>query len=194
MEDSNWNFIVGETEINKQLLCKKRSLEESFQSETVKRRRLEQEVDKLKAKVQQQAQVIISNGPSRKAYLRKPLAECSCQQRHKRKKQMIEDVNNACKIEGYNPCSLELESRNSGQLEIFTLRKQDLSSNELTITADDKVHCSLYAKDKFSVSNEAYHELSVISDLPSISKIRRLTKSLNSNFLISNCPNNIIGV
>ena len=34
----------------------------------------------------------------------------------------------------------------------------------------------------------------MISDLPNFSQVRTLTKSLNSQFLIFNCPNNIIGV
>jgi len=35
-------------------------------------------------------------------------------------------------------------------------------------------------KDKYAVSNEAYHELSIMSDLPSFSQIRKLTKSTNA--------------
>jgi len=34
----------------------------------------------------------------------------------------------------------------------------------------------------------------MVSDLPSSSKVRKLTKSLNSELDITNCPNNIIGV
>ena len=44
------------------------------------------------------------------------------------------------------------------------------------------------------MSNEAYHELSMLSNPPSISKIQKLSKSLNSQFDISVSPNNIIGV
>ena len=52
----------------------------------------------------------------------------------------------------------------------------------------------MYIKDKFSISNEAYHELSVTSDLPSSSQIKKLTISLNSQWDIHNCPNEIVGV
>ena len=83
---SNWQLTVGETEVNKQLLSRKRSLEDSLQSEIAKRRHLEQQVDELKEKVEQQAEVIMKKGPSRKAYLRKPLEECSRQQQYNRKR------------------------------------------------------------------------------------------------------------
>ena len=63
------------------------------------------------------------------------------------------------------------------------------------MTSNCKLHTSLYVKDKFPVSNQAYHELSMISDLPNFSQVRTLlTKSLNSQFHIFNCPNNIVGV
>ena len=40
--------------------------------------------------------------------------------------------------------------------------------------------CSVYVKDKFSVSNKAFHELSMLSNLPSSSKVKNLTRTLNS--------------
>ena len=186
---SNWQLTVGETEVNKQLLSRKRSLEDSLQSEIAKRRHLEQQVDELKEKVEQQAAVIMKKGPSRKAYLRKPLEECSRQQQYNRKKEMTKAVSIACENEGYSPHSLQLECRESGQCKTVTFGKPQTTTNP-----DDKVHTSLFVKDKFSVSHEAYHELSAISNLPTLSEVRRLTQSLNESFEISNCPNNIIGV
>ena len=44
------------------------------------------------------------------------------------------------------------------------------------------------------MSNQAYHELSIISDLPNLSRVRKLTETLNSQFHIYNCPNNVIGI
>lgn len=54
-----WRLTIGETEVNKQLLSRKRSLEATLQSEIEKRKRLEQKVDELQEKVHQQASVII---------------------------------------------------------------------------------------------------------------------------------------
>ena len=178
MESSNWQLTIGETEVNRQLLSKKHSLEESLQSEKAKRMRLEQQVDELKEKFEQQAEVIMNKGPSRKAHLRKPLEECSRQQQYNYKKDIIEAISTACKTEGYNPCCLQLECQQSGQCETFTFSKAQSAGK-----VNDNVHSSLHVKDKFSVSNDAYHELSTISNLPTLSKVRRLTKTLNTQVL-----------
>ena len=95
---------------------------------------------------------------------------------------MTKAVSTACKNKGYNPHSL---CRESGQCKTITFGKPQTTTN-----ADDRVHTSLFVKDKFSVS----HELSAISNLSTLSEIRRVTQSLNESFEISNCPNNIIGV
>ena len=204
--DAVWTFTVGESEINKQLLHRKRSMEEELHAETTKRRCLEVKVDKLQTKVKQQAQVIINTNVSRKKYLKKPLADCSRQQQYNRKKKMIKEVNTSlsvCKTEGYDPQYLEIQSKETGNCEVIDLSGEsvsDRSNKTLSIfdksnrNGSDYVHSSLYVKDKFGVSNEAYHELSMLSDLPSISKVKRLSKSLNSQFGISATPNNIIGV
>ena len=83
--DAVWTFTVGESEINRQLLHRKRSFKE-LHAETTKCRCLEAKVDKLQEKVKQQAQVIINTNVPRKVYLKKPLADCSRLQKHNRKK------------------------------------------------------------------------------------------------------------
>ena len=50
-------------------------------------------------------------------------------------------------------------------------------------------------KDKYSLSNEAYHEPSVLSDdLPRSCQIKALANLLNSQFEIHDSPNGVIGV
>ena len=152
-------------------------------------------VVKLQAEVHNQTQIIHSIQPN-KTYRKKPLAKCSCQQIYNRKKQMINNSASICEAEGYDLCSLELKSRDTGECETLTLTTQAVcKSKDVSImTSDCKLHTSLYVKHKFSVSNQAYQELSMISDLPNFSQVRTVTKSLNSQFHIFNCPNNIIGV
>ena len=194
------------SEINKQLLHRKRSLEEELLAETTKRRCLEVKVDKLQTKVKQQPQIIINTNVSKKKYIKKPLADCSRQQKYNRKKKMIKEVNTSlsvCKSEGYDPRYIEIQSKETGNCEVIDLSGESASDRTNKILSifgksnrngNDDVHSSLYVKDKFGVSNEAYHELRMSSDLPSISKVKRLSKSLNSQFGISATPNNIIGI
>lgn len=56
------------------------------------------------------------------------------------------------------------------------------------------MHSVLYVKDKFSVSNEAFNKLSMLSNLSSSSEVKNLTHTLNSQFDIRSAPNGIVGV
>ena len=66
---------------------------------------------------------------------------------------------------------------------------------QLLQTVKDKACSALFVKDKYSISDQAFHELSMITPgLPSSSTIKKLATSMNSKFNISPCPNGIIGV
>ena len=108
---------------------------------------------------------------------------------------MVEDVKDCLRAEGYHPLSIEVTSK-AGYCEVFDLTStRPLSGTHTTSASNfEKLRSSLYVKDKFGVSFEAFHELSMLSDLPSSSQVRKLTTSLNSQFNIKNTPNNITGV
>ena len=91
---------------------------------------------------------------------------------------------NCCEYEGFQPCLLELKDKNTGDQLTLDVNKgtfayKDIKETKYSTTSS-QTHSTLYVKDKFSVSNEAYHELSIISDLPSSNQIKKLTASLNS--------------
>ena len=52
----------------------------------------------------------------------------------------------------------------------------------------DSIHSVLYVKDKLSVSIEAFYELCMVSNLPSSSKIKSITRKLNYIFTIRSTP------
>ena len=83
---------------------------------------------------------------------------------------MINNSASICEAEGYDLCSLELKSRDTGECETLTLTTQAVCKNKdvSIMTSDCKLHTSLYVKDKFSVSNQACQELSMISNLPNL--------------------------
>ena len=61
--------------------------------------------------------------------------------------------------------------------------------------SDDKIYSTLYVKDKFSISDQAFHELSLLaSDLPKSYQVKKLAQTLNSEFEIKPAPNKILGV
>ena len=68
------------------------------------------------------------------------------------------------------------------------------SSRQCWSSVREKLHSVLYVKDKFSVSNEAFNKLSMLSNLSSSSEVKNLTRTLNSQFDIRSAPNGIVGV
>lgn len=51
-----------------------------------------------------------------------------------------------------------------------------------------------YIKDKYSISDTGYHELSMLSDLPSSKQVKKLKYTLNSHYSIKKAPADIIRV
>lgn len=75
----------------------------------------------------------------------------------------------------------------------------DVSTGEFTKNSScnnisGSVHTALYLKDKFSISNSGYHQLSMISDLPNSTQVKKCTTNLNSQFEIQDAPEGIVGV
>ena len=61
-------------------------------------------------------------------------------------------------------------------------------------TTDKKLYSALYNKGRFTIPDASYHGLSMISNLPNSSQIKKLIGMLNSQYGIKRCPNNIVGV
>ena len=96
-----------------------------------------------------------------------------------------------CEDEGFRPCILEMENIDTGNHEILDINCGKYSKRE-TLVKD--AHSALYVKDKYCVSNTAFHELSMLSNLPHSCEVNRLTQTLNSKFEIRSAPNGVVGV
>jgi len=103
-----------------------------------------------------------------------------------------------CEGKGFKAHSVELHNVNTGNIEVLNVSIGTFSDKENLVSAgssDDKVHSTLYVKDKFSISDQAFHELSSIaSDLPKSCQVKKLAQTLNSEFEIKPAPNKILGV
>ena len=90
---------------------------------------------------------------------------------------------------GFKPCSVELQNVDTG-LDISTgsfSNKENQASDPAS-----KVYSSLYVKDKYSISDQVFHELSaVVSDMPRSYQVKRVT---HSGFKITRTPNGVLGV
>ena len=193
-KDSTWNFSVDQVELNKQLISKKRKAEIQLDKEVTKRRKLESEVAVLKETNKQQAKVIMK---SKRSYTNtKEWSKCSRQQKYNRKKEIAGDIKSASRfyeLKGFKINSVELQNNDTGKCEILDVK--DGSFSEKENTNSNNLNAVLYVKDKYTISNEALHELSMVAHgLPKSSKVKKLAHSINSEFEIYPIPNGIVGV
>ena len=201
---SVWSFEVSDVEVNRQLLKRKRCVETQLKEETDKRRRLESEVKTLQSTAKKQAKRISRLTTGRKLTSRGPSSKSWCQysrqQQYNKRKSLVNSIQGVltvCKEEGFKACSVEVENIDTGKHEIVDMASGTFSSIDAAhahSAKSDSVHSVLYIKDKFSVSNEAFHELSMVSNLPSSSQIKSLTHKLNDAFNIRSTPNGVVGV
>ena len=197
-----WNFMVNEVEVNHQLLKRSHQVEVQLAEEVVKRRKFEKEVKSLRSSNKKQMKIIVKlkTGKSLKCRgsSRKQWTDYSRQQRHQKKKDLVTGIQAALSFcdDCFRPCSVELENIDTGDHEVVDVQSGAFSKPALSNgNKDDRLYSTLYVKDKYSLSNEAYHELSMLSDdLPRSCQIKALANLLNSQFEIRDAPNGIIGV
>ena len=128
----------------------------------------------------------------------KPWKECTRQQKHNRKKVLAHDVEEAlsfCEDKGFKPHSVELQNVETGEVDVLDISTGTFCDKENHETATNSPHSLLYVKDKFSISDKAFHELSsIVPTIPKCGQVKKITKKLNSEFEIKPTPNNIVGV
>ena len=114
---------------------------------------------------------------------RKQWTDYSRQQRHHKKKDLVTGIQAALSFcdDRFRPCSVELENIDTGDHEVVDVQSGAFSKPALPNgNRDDRLYSTLYVKDKYSLSNEAYHELSMLSDLPRSCQIKALATLRNA--------------
>ena len=201
-KESMWDLEVNEGEVNRQLLKRKRVVETQLDEELSKRKKMEVEVKALRKTSKNQAKVIsrLKTGRSEKSRgsSLKPWNCYSRQQQYNKKKTLARSISGAlsfCEDEGFKPCYVEIENIETESVEVLNLSSGTFSTKRVaTVNASDKVHSTLLVKDKFAISNKAFHELSMLSDLPSSNEMKKLSHEINSQFDVHPTPNGIVGV
>lgn len=95
------------------------------------------------------------------------------------------------------PACLELISLNGGPTVTLSLDEKDTHSSSGMISPEDREKCQqiLYLLDRFNVSDEVYHELSMVSkDPPKSYRIKNLRNELNCGIQLTKTPGNSEGV
>lgn len=95
----------------------------------------------------------------------------------------------------FKPVAVEFEAENGREVFDFETKTFTKSVKEDTVPVESKVNFALRIKDKFCLSDEAYHELSFLSkDIPQLYKLKMESSSLNSSFDICEAPEGVVGV
>ena len=90
------------------------------------------------------------------------------------KRQVATKVHSAlsfCNENIFRPCNAEIKNTDEGTSEVLDLATGSFESSSGGKLSGD-MHNALYLKDKLSISNAGYHELSMISNLPSSTQIK----------------------
>lgn len=83
---------------------------------------------------------------------------------------------------GLIPEFVQMRKQNSGSPVKITLNKHNSNDKPQPGQEDyESVEQILYILDRFTVSDEAYHELSIASNLPTLSKMKKARATLNSS-------------
>ena len=123
----------------------------------------------------------------------------SRQQQLNKKKKLASEIQTAlqfCEEQRFKPCNIEIENIDTNKREILNLDSSTYRLKQIENDNNDKDRlCAVtLVKDKFTISDVAYHELSMVSDLPNFNQVRTVTHSLNKEFDIKAAPNGITGV
>ena len=119
-------------------------------------------------------------------------------------KDQCETVNQCSFLGQYEfaPSHIELCNLSTGETETFFFEENDAHSSQGSgeeLKADDEqvneLNMWLYIKDKFSISNEAWHELAMKADgPPNLYKLIKHAKDLNSKWDLKDTPGTADGV
>lgn len=209
---SIWSFTVNTKEAQRQLLKRSHQVEVQLEREKVKRQKLEAEAKNTKCEIKslkknqvEQARTIANLRAGRLESYRSSTSRdwqsYSKQHQAVKRKRLASEIQSSlsfCEETAFVPKSVSLVNKDTGDQEVLDLTSGSFSSavgNSGDLEREDKAKFALYVKDKFSLSHQAYHELTLLSgDLPRSYNIKKLTKELNSKYNISPLPGDLIGV
>lgn len=104
-------------------------------------------------------------------------------------------------LEGYTPRKLELSNNSTGTLETLALQQLEVQNifgaNAHSMTTDkcDVISMMLFVKDRYDVSNNAYHEMARICHaMPRHYFLKKRIAELNKHWNIKPTPQGICGV
>ena len=127
---------------------------------------------------------------------------CTKQYQNKRAQEMAQNINTALSFtenEIFKPVRVEILNKSTGNIIIC-----NNDDGKLKVTKDNKqcfhtnetiVDQTLYIKDKFNISNQAYHEMSMVNkELPRSCTLLKTAKNIDAQCIIRSTPGQLKGV
>ena len=126
---------------------------------------------------------------------------CTKQYQNKRTQEMAQNINALCftEDENFKPVRVEILNKSTGN-KIVCIDHD----GELKVTKDNKQCCNtnetvvdqaLYIKDKFNISNQAYHEMAMVNkELPRSCTLLKTAKNIDAECIIRSTPGQLKGV
>ena len=167
-------------------------LEDKLTSTTKKLKDVTNQLQDMEKSCKRISEALLDRGTTK--VKRKAWSECSIQYQKKRKRQIQQDDKTALSFtdkEGFKTLSVQL--LNTDTQEIVPVACGTYQQTE-SLSQTDVVKKMLFVKEKFNVSNQTYHEMSMISDLPSSYSLLKAAKQLDTQYIIQCTPGKIEGV
>ena len=200
-----WELSIDYTEVNKELSAQiavnEKKLTQLVQSNNELKTQLEGAKQKLKEIQNSHNQIIRSNKRMSSALAnlgskpkrrRQSISKLSRQQKLTRKKQLHNDLVQALSFlddDGVHPSSITLV-HDTTETEVLNL-DSGMYTKPQNSDSVSTPELALFVKDRFGLSDSAYHELCMICEqLPRLYKLKQLSKLLNSQWDIKPCPDN----
>ena len=207
-KEESWEVHIHPVEVNQKLLKESTERTSKLAKERLrvqetedKQKEVQAELDATRKwlnEIQQENKklIIVMQDSMASKRKRKDLSVVSHQQQWSRRKELHTDVNQALLFledEGVRASQVILTHIQTNDKEVLYLHSGTYSKPEEMISTDDDddLDLVLYVKDKFGLSDPAYHELSMVcKTLPRAWKLKHLAKCINLKHDITPCRNN----
>ena len=136
----------------------------------------------------------IANERSKPKRKRQKISQLSRQQIWNRKKELHVNVSQELQFlddDGVHASTVTLVRNSTTNAEVLDLTTGSYSKQDNTTPTNDMAELALFVKDRFGLSDVAYHQLCRICDrLPRLCQLKKLSSQLNSQWEIQLCPGN----
>lgn len=196
--------------LNDKLIGEKRKLEDKVEEMSTKIAKLESKAEKssnsiqhCKNKFKRMSQKLIkiqrqqtgTRGPDR----HKSFSDYAKRHQKRIRAQLTTDCETGLSFLGtfdFVATEVKVFNFSTNESEVFHLTEELDMENSVNVSAEnDYINLLLYTKDRFGISNQAYHELSMVcQEMPRSCKIKDRIKEINKKWNLFQTPGNTVGV